>query len=91
VLAKEIEKRTGFETRATVLGHIQRGGTPSAFDRVLATRFGVAAVEAVHDGAFGTMVALQAGDIVRVPLSEAVGQLKTVDPKLLEVADLFSA
>ena len=91
VLATEIEKRTGFETRATVLGHIQRGGTPTAFDRVLATRFGVAAVEAVHDGAFGTMVALQAADIVRVPLSEAVGQLKTVDPSLLEIADLFSA
>ena len=91
VLATEIEKRTGFETRATVLGHIQRGGTPTAFDRVLATRFGVAAVEAVHDGAYGTMVALQAGDIVRVPLSEAVGQLKTVDPSLLEIADLFSA
>jgi 6-phosphofructokinase 1 len=91
VLATEIEKRTGFETRATVLGHIQRGGTPNAFDRVLATRFGVAAVEAVHDGAFGTMVGLQAGDIVRVPLAEAVGTLKTVDPSLLEIADLFSA
>ncbi|MDP1793778.1 MAG: 6-phosphofructokinase, partial [Acidimicrobiales bacterium] len=91
VLAKEIEKRTGFETRATVLGHIQRGGTPSAFDRVLATRFGVAAVEAVHDGAYGTMVALQNGQIVRVPLLEAVGELKLVDPTLLEIADLFSA
>jgi 6-phosphofructokinase 1 len=91
VLATEIEKRTGFETRATVLGHIQRGGTPTAFDRVLATRFGVAAVDAVHDGAFGMMVALQNGDIVRVALSEAVGQLKTVDPSLLEIADLFSA
>ncbi len=91
VLATEIEKRTGYETRATVLGHIQRGGTPNAFDRVLATRFGVAAVEAVHDGAYGTMVALQASKIVRVPLSEAVGELKTVDPLLLEIADLFSA
>lgn len=90
-LATEIEKRTGFETRATVLGHIQRGGTPNAFDRVLATRFGVAAVEAVHDGAFGMMVGLQAGDIVRVPLAEAAGVLKTVDPSLLEIADLFSA
>lgn len=90
-LATEIEKRTGFETRATVLGHIQRGGTPNAFDRVLATRFGVAAVEAVHDGAFGMMVGLQAGDIVRVPLAEAAGILKTVDPSLLEIADLFSA
>lgn len=91
VLAKEIEKRTGFETRATVLGHIQRGGTPSAFDRVLATRFGVAAVEAVHDGDFGKMVALQNGQIVRVPLLDAVGELKLVDPTLLEIADLFSA
>ncbi len=91
VLATEIEKRTGFETRATVLGHIQRGGTPNAFDRVLATRFGVAAVEAVHDGAFGTMVGLQGGNIVRVSLAEAVGVLKTVDPSLLEIADLFSA
>ncbi|MBA2608927.1 MAG: ATP-dependent 6-phosphofructokinase [Actinobacteria bacterium] len=91
VLATEIEKRTGYETRATVLGHIQRGGTPNAFDRVLATRFGVAAVEAVHDGSYGTMVALQASQIVRVPLAEAVGELKTVDPSLLEIADLFSA
>ncbi len=91
VLAKEIEKRTGYETRATVLGHIQRGGTPNAFDRVLATRFGVAAVEAVHDGAFGTMVALRNGNIERVPLADAVRELKTVDPSLLEIADLFSA
>ena len=61
LLAAEIEKRTGFETRVTILGHIQRGGTPTAFDRVLATRFGIAAIEAVHDGAFGQMVALRAG------------------------------
>jgi 6-phosphofructokinase 1 len=91
LLAKEIEKRTGYETRATVLGHIQRGGTPNAFDRVLATRFGVAAVDAVHDGDFGKMVALQGGQIVRVPLIDAVGELKLVDPTLLEIADLFSA
>jgi ATP-dependent phosphofructokinase / diphosphate-dependent phosphofructokinase len=91
LLASEIEKRTGYETRATVLGHIQRGGTPNAFDRVLATRFGVAAVEAVHEGEFGVMVALRAADIVRVPLAEAVAELKTVDPSLLEIADLFSA
>jgi 6-phosphofructokinase 1 len=90
VLAEEIEKRTGFETRNTTLGHIQRGGTPTAFDRVLATRFGVAAIDAVHDGAYGTMVALDDGDIVRVPLAEGVGQLKTVDLDLLAVADLFS-
>jgi 6-phosphofructokinase 1 len=89
LLAEEIEKRTGFETRVTVLGHIQRGGTPTAFDRVLATRFGVAAIDAVHEGAFGQMVALQAGSIVRVALAEAVGELKTVDPELVGVAEVF--
>ena len=89
LLAEQIEERTGFETRVTVLGHIQRGGTPTAFDRVLATRFGVAAIDAVHDGDFDHMVALQAGQIVRVPLAEAVTELKTVDPGLLEVAELF--
>jgi phosphofructokinase-like protein len=89
VLAEEIEKRTGFETRVTVLGHIQRGGTPTAFDRVLATRFGIAAIDAVHDDGFGTMVALQAGSIVRVSLAEAVGELKTVDHELVEVAEVF--
>jgi ATP-dependent phosphofructokinase / diphosphate-dependent phosphofructokinase len=89
-LAAEIEERTGFETRVTVLGHIQRGGTPTAFDRVLATRFGIAAIDAVHDGAFGHMVALQAGQIVRVPLADAVGQLKTLDPDLFHnVAEPF--
>src|SRR4051794_4743952 len=90
VLAEEIERRTGFESRVTILGHIQRGGTPTAFDRVLATRFGIAAIEAVHDGAFGQMVALQAGSIVRVPLEEAVGELKLVDPALYHgVAEVF--
>ena len=89
LLAEQIEERTGFETRVTVLGHIQRGGTPTAFDRVLATRFGIAAIDAVHDGDFDHMVALQAGQIVRVPLAEAVTELKTVDPGLLEVAELF--
>src|SRR6266480_682879 len=89
-LAEEIEKRTGFETRVTILGHIQRGGTPTAFDRVLATRFGVAAIEAVHDGAFGSMVALQAAQIIRVPLADAVTDLKLVDPDLLhDVAGAF--
>ncbi len=91
-LAAAIEERTGFETRQTILGHVQRGGTPTAFDRVLATRFGVAAIDAVHDGAFGQMVALQAGEIVRVPLTEAVGTLKTVDPALYHgVAEVFFA
>jgi 6-phosphofructokinase 1 len=88
-LAKEIEDRTGYETRAIVLGHVQRGGTPTAFDRVLSTRFGVAAIDAVHDDAFGSMVALRAGDIVRVPLAEATGELKLVDPALYEVAKVF--
>lgn len=90
-LASEIEARTGFETRVTILGHVQRGGTPTAFDRVLATRFGVAAIDAVHDGRWGQMVALQAGEIVPVPLAEAVGTLKTVDPALYDVARVFFA
>ncbi|HZD65900.1 MAG TPA: 6-phosphofructokinase [Acidimicrobiales bacterium] len=90
VLAEEIERRTGFESRVTILGHIQRGGTPTAYDRVLATRYGVAAVEAVHDGAFDTMVALRGGGIVRAPLGEAVASLKVVDPWLLhDVAGVF--
>jgi 6-phosphofructokinase 1 len=88
-LAGQLERRTGYEARSTTLGHIQRGGNPTAFDRVLATRFGVAAVEAVHDGDFATMVALQAGRIVRVPLDQAVGNPKTVDRDLLEVAAPF--
>jgi phosphofructokinase-like protein len=89
-LAEEVERRTGFEARVTILGHIQRGGSPSAFDRVLATRFGVAAVGAVHDGDFGVMVALQAGEIVRVPIADAVANPKTVDLDLYRtVAGVF--
>jgi 6-phosphofructokinase 1 len=89
-LAEEIEGRTGMETRVTILGHVQRGGTPTAFDRVLATRFGIAAIEAVHDQAFDQMVALRADKIIRVPLAEAVTELKTVDPDLLHnVAEVF--
>jgi ATP-dependent phosphofructokinase / diphosphate-dependent phosphofructokinase len=88
-LAKAIEVRTGYETRAIVLGHIQRGGTPTAFDRVLATRFGIAAIDAIHDGAFGTMVALQGGDIVRAPLADATAELKLIDPNLYDVASVF--
>ncbi|MGH9017999.1 MAG: ATP-dependent 6-phosphofructokinase, partial [Acidimicrobiales bacterium] len=89
-LADEIERRTGIEARVTTLGHVQRGGTPTAFDRVLATRFGVAAVAAVHDGAFGAMVALQAGAVVRVPLAVAVAAAKTVDLVLYrDVAGVF--
>jgi len=89
-VAQGIEDRTGFETRVTILGHVQRGGTPTAFDRVLATRFGVAAIDAAHEGISGQMVALQAGQIVRVPLAEAVGKSKTVDPDLYHgVAEIF--
>jgi ATP-dependent phosphofructokinase / diphosphate-dependent phosphofructokinase len=89
MLAKEIEKRTGKEARTTVLGHIQRGGTPTAFDRVLATRFGLQAIDAVHDGDFGVMVALQGTDIVRVGLDEATKELKTVPVSRYEEAEVF--
>ena len=77
-LEEEIERRTGFETRATVLGHVQRGGTPTAFDRVLATRFGLAAIDAAHEGAWGMMTALRATRIELVPLADAVLELRTV-------------
>ncbi|MGY6500239.1 MAG: ATP-dependent 6-phosphofructokinase [Acidimicrobiales bacterium] len=89
VVADEIETRTGYETRVTILGHIQRGGTPTSFDRVLASRYGVAALDAVHDGAFGQMVALEADRIVRVPLHDAVGRLKTVSEELYDAASQF--
>lgn len=90
VVAAEIEARTGIETRTTILGHVQRGGTPVAYDRVLATRFGIAAVDAVAAGAFGDMVALQGGRIVRVPVEEAVGHLKAVDAELLRTSAMFA-
>ncbi|WP_329421647.1 6-phosphofructokinase [Streptomyces sp. NBC_01693] len=88
-LAKEIERRTGKEARTTVLGHVQRGGTPSAFDRWLATRFGLHAIDAVHEGVSGVMVALRGTDIVRLPISEATARLKTVDPALYAEAGVF--
>ncbi|RBQ20266.1 6-phosphofructokinase [Spongiactinospora rosea] len=88
-LAKEIEKRTGKEARTTVLGHIQRGGTPTAFDRVLATRFGLQAIDAAHEGDFGKMVALRGTDIVRVGLDEATKELKTVPVSRYEEAEVF--
>ncbi|MFD9393275.1 6-phosphofructokinase [Streptomyces sp. NPDC060000] len=88
-LAKEIERRTGKEARTTVLGHVQRGGTPSAFDRWLATRFGLHAIDAVHEGDYGTMVALRGTDIVRVPIAEATAKLKTVDPALYTEVGVF--
>jgi ATP-dependent phosphofructokinase / diphosphate-dependent phosphofructokinase len=85
-LAKEIEKRTGFETRAVVLGHIQRGGSPSAFDRVLATRYGLGAIDMVHQAEFGRMAALRANKIVSVPLEEAIATNRTVDQEMMNVA-----
>jgi phosphofructokinase-like protein len=88
-LAVEIEKRTGKEARCTVLGHVQRGGTPTAFDRVLATRFGLHAVEAVREEAYGTMVALRGTDIVRVPLAEATRSLKLVPLDRYAEAEVF--
>jgi ATP-dependent phosphofructokinase / diphosphate-dependent phosphofructokinase len=89
MLASEIEKRTGKEARAIVLGHVQRGGTPTAFDRVLATRFGAHAIRAVADGAYGSMVALRGTDIVRVPISDATSELKLVPPERYAEAELF--
>ncbi|HEY4631787.1 MAG TPA: ATP-dependent 6-phosphofructokinase [Blastococcus sp.] len=88
-LASLIEERTGREARAVVLGHVQRGGTPSAFDRVLATRFGLAAVDALHDGQSGIMVALRGTDIVRVPLSAATAQLKLVPAERYAESEVF--
>ena len=88
-LASVIEQRTGREARAVVLGHIQRGGTPSPFDRVLATRFGLAAIDAVHDGQSGVMVALRGTDIVRVPLSAATAQLKLVPMERYAEVEVF--
>lgn len=88
-LAEEIEKRTGAQTRATVLGYILRGGSPSTYDRVLATRFGVAAVDLVKDGKFGMMVSLRGTKIVPVELEKAVAEIKTVDSEFLDAAKTF--
>lgn len=89
ILAEEIEKGTGFETRVTVLGHIQRGGSPTAFDRVLGTRYGVKAMELVMQGKFGQMASLQGNRILSVPLEKAVGTLKTVPKELYDIAAIF--
>jgi len=89
LLADQIEADTGFETRSTVLGHTQRGGSPTAFDRVLSTRFGVAAAELVQKRQFNKMVALQGNKVVAVPLSTVAKGLKTVDRKLYEIAKVF--
>ena len=88
-LEGEIEHRTGFETRTVVLGHIQRGGTPTAFDRVLATRLGVAAIDAAHERRWGTMPALHGNEVELVPLAEAVSELRTVPVDELAVATPF--
>jgi ATP-dependent phosphofructokinase / diphosphate-dependent phosphofructokinase len=88
-LEREIERLTGFQTRATILGHVQRGGTPTAFDRVLATRLGVAAMDAVARGRFGTMVGVEAGKLVESTLEEALSEPKLLDPALYKTAELF--
>ena len=91
LVASEITKQTGFETRTTVLGYVQRGGEPSAFDRVLATWFGVEAARAANDEDFGSMVAYQCGDMIRVRIADAVDDLKYVSESLYEVASTFFA
>ncbi len=87
ILAREIEKRTGYETRAVVLGHIQRGGSPSAFDRVLATRYGLGAIDMVHRGEFGCMAALRSNKIVSIPLLEAISRNRVVDDEMIQIVD----
>jgi 6-phosphofructokinase 1 len=89
MIAEEIEGRTGFETRVTILGHVQRGGSPSAFDRVLATRYGVAAIDLASDDRWGRMVSLRGTAIEDCPLDEAVSEVKTVPQELYEVAEVF--
>jgi len=88
-LAREIEERTGFETRVTVLGHVQRGGSPTPRDRVLATRYGLKAADLVHEERWGTMAALHGDSIVEVTLADAVAELKTVPPQWYDVAKAF--
>ncbi len=89
LLAKEIEKRSGIESRAVVLGHIQRGGTPTAYDRVLGTKYGIAAIDMVHDGQFGMMTSLQGTKVRSVPLVEGVKESKVVDKETYEIAQAF--
>jgi phosphofructokinase-like protein len=91
LLAREIEKRTGIETRAVVLGHVVRGGAPSAYDRILATRLGVAAVQTIKDGQFGIMVCLRNNKITKVPLKDILGKMKTVDDETVALVRDFSA
>src|SRR6202158_4868615 len=87
ILAREIEKRTGFEARSVVLGHIQRGGSPSAFDRVLATRYGVGDIDMVHRGEFGCLAALRSNKIVSIPLKEAISRNRVVDNEMIQIVD----
>ena len=89
LIAHEVEARTGFETRVTVLGHLQRGGTPTAFDRVLGTRFGAAAIDLIHQGDYGKMVSLQGNKIVAIPVGDGVGELKMVDDDLYDLGRVF--
>jgi 6-phosphofructokinase 1 len=86
ILATEIEARTGFETRSVVLGHIQRGGSPTAYDRVLATRYGLGAIDMVHRGEFGQMAALRGNKIISIPLAEAIASNRKVDKEILDAA-----
>jgi 6-phosphofructokinase 1 len=88
-LADEIEQRTGYEARMTSLGHVLRGGSPTAYDRVIATRFGIEAIDAAHDNDFAKMVALRGTDVVRIPIAEGVARLKTVDDRLYDTAAVF--
>ncbi len=88
-LGREIEKCTDVETRVVMLGHVQRGGSPTAFDRILATRYGIAAIDLVNQGKFGVMVALKGNKIVSVPLEDVICKRKTVDPKLYEMSTVF--
>ena len=89
MLERQIEEKTGFESRTTILGHIQRGGTPLAFDRVLGSRFGVKAVDAITAGDYGKMTALRGTSIELVPLAEALAEPKLVDSELYETAEVF--
>src|SRR4029450_4064049 len=88
-IAEAIEAGTGFESRVVLLGHVQRGGTPTAFDRVLSTRYGIAAMELVHEGAWGMMAALRGTEVVAAPMSIAAGQSRALDMGLYAVAETF--
>ena len=89
VLAREIERCTDIQSRVTKLGYVQRGGSPTAFDRILATRFGIKAYEMIREAKWGEMAAIRGNRIISVPLSEAVGELKRLDPEIYRVAEVF--